>query len=77
MDTISDAIATIDVHEPGDKPSYRQTAKLFGIDRTTLACHHQGLARSHAGDAQERMLSSVKVGDNHVVLGYVRERPMY
>jgi hypothetical protein len=58
MDPISDAIAAIDAHKPGDKPSYRQTAKLFGVDWTTLARHHQGLAHSHAGDAQERMLLS-------------------
>jgi transposase-like protein len=37
MDPILDAIAAIDAHEAGDKPSYRQTAKKFGVDRTTLA----------------------------------------
>jgi hypothetical protein len=26
---------------------------------------------------EETALSSVKVGENHVVLGYGRERPMY
>jgi hypothetical protein len=58
MDLILDAIAAINVHKAGDKPSYRQTAKRFGVDRTMLARRHQGKTRSHAGEAQQRMLLS-------------------
>jgi hypothetical protein len=58
MEPILDAIAAINAHEAGDKHSYRQTAKRFGVDRTTLARRHQGKTRSHAGEAQQRMLLS-------------------
>ena len=52
---ILDAITAIECAEPGDKLSYRKAAEIFGVDRTTLSRHHQGKARSHAGDAQQRM----------------------
>jgi hypothetical protein len=50
------AIAAIDSHEDEDKSSYRQIAKIFGVNRTTLARRHQGLTRSNAGEALRRML---------------------
>jgi hypothetical protein len=56
MDPILAAIPAIDLHKDGDKPLYRQIAKRFGIDRTTLAQRHQGLMCSNAGEALRRML---------------------
>jgi hypothetical protein len=69
MDPILDAIAAINAHEAGDKPSYRQTAKKFGVDRTTLARRHQGKTRSHAGEAQQRILLSPQ--QEKQLVGYI------
>jgi hypothetical protein len=72
MDPILNAIAAINAHEAGDKPSYCQTAKRFGVDRTTLARRHQGKTRSHAGEAQQRMLLSPQQEKQLVELvGYI------
>jgi hypothetical protein len=70
MDPILDVIAAINAHEAGDKPSYRQTAKWFGVDRTTLARRHQGKTRSHAGEAQQRMLLSPQ--QEKQLVGYIK-----
>lgn len=56
MDPILAAIEAIDSREPGEQLSYRNIAKKFGVDRTTLARRHKGKTRSNAGEAQQRML---------------------
>jgi hypothetical protein len=54
MDPILDAIAEIESREPGASFSYRQLAKKYQCDRTTLSCKHQGLTDSHAGANRAR-----------------------
>jgi transposase len=44
---IQEAIEYIESREAGDKFSYRQVAKIFGVDRTTLSRRHKGLQVSH------------------------------
>ncbi|RYO08465.1 hypothetical protein AA0111_g12884 [Alternaria arborescens] len=42
MDPIQEAIAEIESREPGDKFSYQQIAKKYGVNRVTLARRHKG-----------------------------------
>jgi hypothetical protein len=56
MDPISDAIAAIDVREPGEKLSYRAAQEKLGVDKETLRRRHKGLSRSNAEEAESRML---------------------
>ena len=58
MDPILAAIEAIESQEPGEKFSYRQVAKKFGVDRTTLSRRHQGKTRSYATAGQQQMLLS-------------------
>jgi hypothetical protein len=69
--SILDAITAVNAHKAGDKPLYRQTAKSFGVDRTTLARRHQGKTRSHAGEAQQRMLLSPQ--QEKQLVGYIEK----
>jgi hypothetical protein len=49
MGPISDAIAEIESRKPGASFSYRQLAKKYQCNQTTLSRKHQGLTDSHAG----------------------------
>ncbi|KAF1354536.1 hypothetical protein EJ07DRAFT_66651, partial [Lizonia empirigonia] len=42
MDRINEAIAAIELCEPGDDLVYQEYADWFGVDRCTLARRHQG-----------------------------------
>jgi hypothetical protein len=53
MDPIQDAIEYIESREAGDKFSYRQVAKIFGVDRTTLSRRHQGAQQPWGTEAAE------------------------
>ena len=41
MDPIQEAIAEIESREPGDKFSYQQIAKKYGVNRVTLMRRHK------------------------------------
>ena len=58
MDPIQEAIKYIDAREAGDKFSYRNVAKMFGVDRTTLSRRHQGRTHSNVEEARQRQLLS-------------------
>ena len=47
MDPIQEAIEYLESREAGDNFSYRQVAKIFGVNRTTLSRRHKGLQVSH------------------------------
>ncbi|KAF1837645.1 hypothetical protein BDW02DRAFT_490954 [Decorospora gaudefroyi] len=53
MDPILDAIAAIEAREPGESFSYREVAKRFGVDRTTLSRRYQGNSQPHIEAMQE------------------------
>ena len=53
MDPIQEAIEYIESREAGDKFSYRQVAKRFGVDRTTLSRRHKGAQPSKATQAAQ------------------------
>jgi len=53
MDSIQEAIEYIESREAGDKFSYRQVAKIFGVDRTTLSRRHKGAQLSKAEQAAQ------------------------
>jgi hypothetical protein len=42
MDPIQEAIEFLELREAGDNFSYRQVAKMFGVENSTLARRHQG-----------------------------------
>ena len=42
MDPIQEAIAEIELREPGDGFLYRKIAKKYGVNRVTLAQRHKG-----------------------------------
>jgi transcriptional regulator with XRE-family HTH domain len=56
MSPIQEAIEYIELREAGDKFSYRQVAKEFGVDRTTLSRRHQGKTRSYEEMAERQQL---------------------
>jgi hypothetical protein len=58
MVPIFDAMAAIDAREPGDELTHRAAEKQFGVNKDTLRRRHQGLTRSNAGEAEQRMLLS-------------------
>jgi transposase len=47
MDPIQEAIEYLESREARDNFSYRQVAKIFGVNRTTLSRRHKGLQVSH------------------------------
>ena len=53
MDPIQEATEYIESRESGDKFSYRQVAKIFGVDRTTLSRRHRGAQRPRDTQAAE------------------------
>jgi hypothetical protein len=56
MDPIQEAIEYLEMCEAGDKFSYREVAKMFGVDRTTLSRRHRGVQRSHRAQAQHQLV---------------------
>jgi transposase len=46
MQPIDEAIRYLESREAGDNFSYRQVAKMFGVDRTTLSRRHKGVQGS-------------------------------
>ncbi|KAF1925129.1 uncharacterized protein M421DRAFT_424157 [Didymella exigua CBS 183.55] len=58
MDPIQEAIEYLELHKAGDNLSYRQVAKMFGVDRTTLSRRHNCYTRSNAEEARQRQLLS-------------------
>ncbi|KAH8644034.1 hypothetical protein IG631_01498 [Alternaria alternata] len=53
MDPIREAVEYIESCEAGDKSSYRQAAKIFGVDRTTLSRRHRGAQQPRDTEAAE------------------------
>jgi transcriptional regulator with XRE-family HTH domain len=53
MDPIQEAIEYIKSREAGDKFSYRQVAKKFGVNRTTLSRRHKGSQQPRGTEAAE------------------------
>ena len=56
MTLILDAIEEIDSREEGKSFSYREVAKRFGVDRTTLARRHKGRTRSYGARGKQQQL---------------------
>jgi hypothetical protein len=54
MDPILDAIAEIESCKPGASFPYRQLAKKYQCNQTTLSRKHQGLTDRHAGANRTR-----------------------
>jgi hypothetical protein len=58
VDPIFDAMAAIDAREPGDELIYRASEKQLSVNKDTVRRRHQGLTRSNAGEAEQRVLLS-------------------
>lgn len=58
MDPIDEAISAIESHEDGASFSYREAAKRFGVDRTTLSRRHQGKTGSNEAQGKAQQLLS-------------------
>jgi transposase-like protein len=56
MDPIQEAIKEIESREPGDKFSYREVARKYGVDRTTLSRRHQGKSRFYEAQAERQLV---------------------
>jgi transposase-like protein len=48
MNPIQKAIEDVESHEDGADVSYREVARKFGVDRTTLSRRHRGKQRLNA-----------------------------
>ena len=51
MDLIQEAIEYLESHEAGDKFSYREVAKMFKVDQTTLSRRYKGAQRAQSEEA--------------------------
>ena len=58
MDPIQEAIEYLESHKGEEQLTYRQVAKIFGVDRTTLSRRHNRRTRSNAEEARQRQLLS-------------------
>jgi hypothetical protein len=58
MDPIQETIENMESREPEDKFLYREVAKRFGVDRTTLLRGHQGQQRTSATKPNHQQLLS-------------------
>jgi len=56
IDPIQEAIEYLESHEGEEQSSYRQVAKTFGVDRTTLARKHRRETVSHAEVGRQQQL---------------------
>ncbi|KAG9190745.1 hypothetical protein G6011_08833 [Alternaria panax] len=52
---IQEAIEYLDSRPPGEQFSYREVAKMFNVDRTTLSRRHRGVQRSHDAQAGRQL----------------------
>ncbi|KAF2844104.1 hypothetical protein T440DRAFT_52494 [Plenodomus tracheiphilus IPT5] len=55
MDPIEAALAAIESLKPGEKLNYTRIAKVYGVERRTLARRHQGItaSRNHKAENQQ------------------------
>ena len=58
MDPIQETIGYFESHKGEEQLSYRQVAKILGVDRTTLSRRHNCRTRSNAEEARQRQLLS-------------------
>jgi transposase-like protein len=56
MDPIQEAIEAIELCEEDASFSYREVAKRFGVDRSTLSRRHQGKTQSYVQVGQQQQL---------------------
>ncbi|KAF1359819.1 hypothetical protein EJ07DRAFT_119155 [Lizonia empirigonia] len=58
MTPIEEAMEGIKSREAGTCSTYREVAKKYGVNRTTLSRRHQQKTRSNAEEARQRQLLS-------------------
>jgi hypothetical protein len=46
MGSIEEALAALDLLEPGERPNYTEVAKTYGVHRSTLSQRHRGVQQS-------------------------------
>jgi glutamyl/glutaminyl-tRNA synthetase len=46
MGSIEEALAALDLLEPGERPNYTEFAKIHSVDRSTLSKRHRGIQQS-------------------------------
>jgi hypothetical protein len=46
MGSIEEALAALDLLEPGERPNYTEFAKTYSVDRSTLSKRHRGVQQS-------------------------------
>ena len=71
MGSIEAALAAIESLEPGEKLRYRQIAKEYGCDRTTLARRHQGVRASRRTKAENQQ--ALHPQQEQELLRYIRQ----
>ena len=69
MTAIQEAIEYLESREAGDNFSYRQVAKIFGVNRTTLSRRHKGLQVSHEAKCANQQQLNPQQEDE--VVGYI------
>jgi transposase len=69
MDPIQEAIEYLESHEARDDFSYREVAKKFSVDRTTLSRRHQGKQSTYATKGKRQQLLNLQ--QEHEVVLYI------
>jgi hypothetical protein len=46
MGSIEEALAALDLLEPGERPNYTEVAKTYGVHRSTLSKRYRGVQQS-------------------------------
>lgn len=54
MSQIEDALAAIELLEPGESPNYTKIADEYGVVRSTLTRRHQGVTQPYAAKATKQ-----------------------
>jgi hypothetical protein len=71
MAAIDDAIAAIELREPGEHFSYRAIATQFGVDCTTLSRRHRGCQTSQ--EAQRTQQQKLNPQQEEELVRYIED----
>lgn len=63
MDPTQGAVEYEESREAGDKFPYRQVAKDFRVDRTTLSRRHKGSTRSNAAQEEAQQIITLECSE--------------
>jgi hypothetical protein len=71
MGSIEEALAALDLLEPGERPNYTEVAKTYGVHRSTLSKRHRGVQQSR--EAQYEAQSNLNHQQSKQLIQWIDE----